>query len=433
VGCADAPGAGAGSPLRRPRGKHAPFASDEYSNLEYSRAFIPVWNIAPQSLQFGTFADIYSTLEYRADAKTPLVQQRQLSTRASRPSSHTVQRSVLTTRVAIRAHRYRMRDTIARGALLAQSLLMLSHSRDGSSRCRSNRVRRPARRLAVLIGALTASSCGSSESPGTEHVVRLSNPSLSIELTSDLLAPKDVDSVRVVTTWPTGPGTTTFESELGPSLPLPARLSTVYSSSGDETVRVEVTAWKGATPFTVVRAFARAPVTGSAAVRLSISWLCAATATEVAPGQIASTCPEGQSCRAGACVSDDRSGEVLPAPIPSGVKLPCFDAATCMANARSVLVDRATCTIAKPTGFVPSNLAVVKPPQTTGACTSSRCLVVLNPDPIEGWSDDGTAFAIPPAVCAALDDGRALEVIMSDTCATKPAAASTCDDASAPQ
>ena len=311
---------------------------------------------------------------------------------------------------------------------------MLSQSRDRSSSCRSNRVRSPAIRLAVLIGALGASSCGSAESHGPGLVETHSELRLSVELISDLLAPKDVDSIRVVTTWPTGAGTSSFERELGPSsLPLPAELAAVYSSSGDETVRVEVTAWKGATPFTVVRGFARAPATGSAAVRLSISWLCANTATEVAPGQVASACPEGQSCRAGACMSDDRSGEVLPAPMPSGVKLPCFDAATCMGKARSALVERATCRIAKPTGFVPSNFAVVKPPQTTGACTSSQCLVVLNADPIEGWSDDGTAFTIPPPVCSALNDGRALEVIMSDTCATKPAAASTCDNASAPQ
>jgi hypothetical protein len=259
---------------------------------------------------------------------------------------------------------------------------------------------------------------------------------ITVELTSDMLTPKDVDSVRVVTTWPGGPGGSTVESELGPSsLALPARLGSLLiggtlsapDAGSQGIVRAEVTVWKAATPFTVLRGAAPVPRTGKMALRMAISWLCAGTATEVAPGKVASTCPEGQSCRAGTCRGDDRSSEMLPffdqaLPAPS-----CFDLAKCMANARSAPIDRSTCSMAKPSDFAPTNFAVIKPAQTSGVCTPSQCVVPVNPDPIEGWSDDGATISFPAALCMALADGRASDVIMSDACPTKAADASACD------
>jgi len=249
-----------------------------------------------------------------------------------------------------------------------------------------------------------------------------------VQLTSDVLIPKDVDSLRAVITSPGLPGTSAFDAELGSaSLQLPASLAAVYGGAAGGVFRAEVTVWKGAEPFTVVRAAAPIPASGSGVLRLGISWLCAGTARESAPGQVVSTCPVGQSCRAGACQPDDRSAEVLPAVDAQGALDACFDVVGCMADARVALVDRATCTIAKDAGFVATNFAVVKPPQTSGACTAARCLVALNPDAHEGWSDVGSAIALPPALCAALGDGRATEVIQSAACPSKLVAARSCD------
>jgi hypothetical protein len=253
-----------------------------------------------------------------------------------------------------------------------------------------------------------------------------------VQLTSDLLVPKDVDSMRAVITSPGPPGTSAFETELGAgSLQLPAGLAAAYGAAAGGFFRAEVTVWKGAQPFTVVRAAAPIPASGKGVLRLAISWLCAGTATETGPGQVASTCPDGQSCRAGSCQADDRSAEVLPEVEPQGSLDACDDVIGCMADARVAVVDRVSCTIAKDPGFVATNFAVVKPPQTSGACTAGRCLVALNPDAQEGWSDVGSAIALPPALCAALADGRATEVILSAVCPSKWVAARSCDPGAA--
>lgn len=291
-------------------------------------------------------------------------------------------------------------------------------------------------RLVALIGMLVISGCdgpgvpsSAYDSPGAPYDGAPSP--FTLELSTDLLTPKDVDSLRMVTTW--RDLTSVLQSELGPAaLQLPAPGAAVYGASSG-TLGASITVWKGATPFTVARAEAAVPPSGTGVLRISISWLCAGTALEVAPGEIASTCPAGQSCRAGACRSDDRSGEALPEPDPPGTPTPaCFDIARCMTGARVAMVNRASCTVAKAAGFLATNFAVVKPANSTGACTASQCLVALNPDAFEGWSDTGSVIALPPAVCAALDDGRASDVIMSDTCPSKTPAASLCNGEGTP-
>jgi hypothetical protein len=209
-------------------------------------------------------------------------------------------------------------------------------------------------------------------------------------------------------------------AELGPEgLLLPTVIGGLTAGTSEhDRIEASVTAWKGATPFTVMRAVAPLPTTGTAVLRLSLSWLCAGTAQAADGGAVGSTCPEGQSCRAGACRPDDRSDETLPAYDSSGIPA-CFDLESCMAGAQTLSVEASTCTV--PAAAAPriTNIAVVLPGGSRGLCTADRCLVPLDADPAEGWSDDGARIALPPAPCAALSAGRARAVIASTACPAK--------------
>jgi hypothetical protein len=242
---------------------------------------------------------------------------------------------------------------------------------------------------------------------------------LDVELTTDLEIPKDVDSIAV-----TIAGLSTVLYELGPAgLRLPARVASeiiLFSSAqtgspADKTMDVTLTAWKGAAPFTVSRAVAAIPhQSGERLLRISLSWLCAGTARARAPGQVESTCPPGQSCRAGVCQGNDRTAEPLPLWNPPSQPA-CFDLAKCMASASTLSVDLATC--AAPASDA-TNFAVVKPRNTEGACTASSCVVPLSPDPLEGWQKASGIVSFPAAVCAALASGRATAVTGSSVCPT---------------
>jgi hypothetical protein len=238
---------------------------------------------------------------------------------------------------------------------------------------------------------------------------------LDVELTTDLDIPKDIDSVAV-----TVAGLPTVLYELGPAGPrLPAQVASeiiIFSSAetgtpSDKTMDVTVVAWKGAAPFTVTRAVATIPhQPGERLLRMSLSWLCAGTARAAAPGRVESTCPAGQSCRAGICQADDRRAEQLPVSIPPSQPA-CFDLGKCLASASTVSVDLATCTVAADGA---TNFAVIKPPNTEGACTASSCIVPLSADPVEGWRTADGIVSFPAAICTALASGRATAVAASN-------------------
>ena len=243
---------------------------------------------------------------------------------------------------------------------------------------------------------------------------------LSVELSTDLAILKDVDSISVTVAGPSG----TSLYELGPAgLQLPDSIfmeGIIFAADQtglppDRKADVTVTAWKGVAPITVTRAVGVFPYQeGWRVMRMSLSWLCAGTAREVAPGRVESTCPSGQSCRAGVCRSEDRTAETLPVWDPQH-RPACFDIAKCMASAPSVSVDLATCTVSM---VGATNFAVVKPPGTQGVCTPNSCLVPLSNDPVEGWTVIDGKVALPPAVCGALNDGRATAVTASSVCPT---------------
>jgi hypothetical protein len=273
----------------------------------------------------------------------------------------------------------------------------------------------------LCAASIVVLACGrpSPDAYGADQISQL-----DVELTSDLTVPKDADSIRVdvigvevVGLWPR-------LFELGPAgLQLPATIAgegiifpaDQIGKPPDRTLDVTVTAWKGASPLTVARAIASIPYQpGYRVLRLSLSWLCAGTATEVAPGRVASTCPTGQSCRAGVCHSDDRRVEPLAEWDPLNRPL-CFDVATCTASGSTVDVDLATCTAVQSDA---TNFAVVKPAGSEGVCTATSCIAPLRMDPIEGWSVTGGTVSFPPAVCSALAAGRASGVITSNACPT---------------
>jgi len=275
----------------------------------------------------------------------------------------------------------------------------------------------------LCAASILVVACGHHVSPDdygpTDQISRL-----DIELTSDLVLPKDADSIRVDVAGFDVRGWFPAVFELGPAgLQLPRIIvgEAISFAAGqigkppDHTLDVTVTAWKGASPLTVARAIASIPYQpGYRVLRVSLSWLCAGTASEVAPGDVASTCPTGQSCRAGVCQSNDRRMEPLPewdSHTPPG----CFDVLTCSAPGSTVDVDLSTCTAAAGDA---TNFAVVKPAASEGVCTATSCIAPLPMDPIEGWRATGGTVTFPPAVCSALAAGRASGVIASSACPT---------------
>jgi hypothetical protein len=284
-------------------------------------------------------------------------------------------------------------------------------------------VRGPLLPRSLCAASILVLACGRGRPPpdayGADQISQL-----DVELTSDLVVPKDADSIRVDVVGLDVVGLFPKLFELGPAgVQLPRTITgegIIFAASEigkppDRTLDVTVTAWKGASPLTVARATASIPYQpGYRVLRISLSWLCAGMASEVAPGRVASTCPAGQSCRAGVCQSDDRRTEPLPEWDPLH-RPACFDVATCSASGSTVNVDLATCTAAASDA---TNFAVVKPAGSEGVCTATSCIAPLRMDPIEGWSVTGGTVSFPPAVCSALAAGRASGVIASNACPT---------------
>ena len=137
---------------------------------------------------------------------------------------------------------------------------------------------------------------------------------LDVELTSDLVVPKDADSIRVDVVGLDVVGLFPKLFELGPAgVQLPRTITgegIIFAASEigkppDRTLDVTVTAWKGASPLTVARATASIPYQpGYRVLRISLSWLCAGTASEVASPRLAAgawkTRKSAAPCKVGA-------------------------------------------------------------------------------------------------------------------------------------
>ncbi len=293
-------------------------------------------------------------------------------------------------------------------------------------------------RLGSLLALALCVACTSPQKPAGQLVV-------SIE--TDMSLPDQVDTVRVQVlvhgetfldqSYPVGtpddnliPATLTLVAGRDPSQPVSIRVSGGQHGGAWRTFR-EVT--------TTV------PADRSAALRMPIQWLCDGTATmRTTPGvdgrptdELASTCPDGSTCMAGACKQSAVPEPQLPdftlEAEYGGASTPalgtCFDTLSCM-RAGSLVQPDADCTVPKPAGSDTLNVALRVPNGGICDATGLTCFVPLNGDSVEGWSlnANGDRIQLPTPACDKLTAGQVTGIYVSSACATKTEAVPPCGD-----
>jgi hypothetical protein len=175
------------------------------------------------------------------------------------------------------------------------------------------------RALRVLLVASCAlplaplAGCQSRESD-TYAVQVVPGPELDVALSTDLLVPRDIDSIRIERSLPelSAGSISTEERQLGPSdleLPTILHFSELMQPVAYRSVGIRVTTWKGGTPVVFTEAVFKMPDAGALVVPLVLEASCKGQLKMLADASFASTCPDQQTCREGRCESIDRRAE----------------------------------------------------------------------------------------------------------------------------
>jgi hypothetical protein len=225
---------------------------------------------------------------------------------------------------------------------------------------------------------------------------------------------------------------------------MPATLGVVKSDGTATPVKVRVVARQRGVARLLREAVTTIPQRRSAMLRIPIQWLCDGSAREDAANAakeqldrdlgVSSSCPEGQTCRAGTCVpqgvDDNELADFEPSQVFGGAETPasgaCFDTVACFANGVGAEVEFTTCSIEKPTGGQGVSVALVKPAGTDGICGPDACLVPIDAESDTGFRTVGTRIVLPRAACDRILDGSVLSVAVTTACAPKSAAVPTC-------
>jgi hypothetical protein len=163
------------------------------------------------------------------------------------------------------------------------------------------------RRCLLLCAPLALVACGGS---GTVPAPFVHTPQPIVEIVSDLSVPADIDSMRVELDVLPGVDVWSTETELGPgTTSLPARF-TPGATSWPDAMTVRVIAWRGATARVIAEAPFVMPKSGDdVTIRVSLDRACVGFVAETSPNAYASTCGDGATCRAGACVALSTAGD----------------------------------------------------------------------------------------------------------------------------
>jgi len=194
---------------------------------------------------------------------------------------------------------------------------MLAVMRGHSWLGRFSQVQLRSRECGWLAGVIGLCACGqhATEASVTEQKPL---PGVVLNLTTDLNVPQEIDSARFEVVYPDAPGIekSRDDRELGPTgLTLPTRLTLQINYNQydtDQRVRYRVVTWKGSTAILFSEALVTLSSAGPILVDQPLERACSGFAATLATGEVNSTCPDGQACRAGACASIDRSQEQFP-------------------------------------------------------------------------------------------------------------------------
>jgi hypothetical protein len=289
-------------------------------------------------------------------------------------------------------------------------------------------------RLAVCVAGLLLafSSCGQKEAPSQVG-------ELIVALQTDMELPKDVDKVRIrVASF----GNTVFSNDyqVGPSdLKIPATLGLLANPDRPSSpVTIQVIAFRQGKPRVIRETITTIPQQRVATLRMPIEWLCNDSAREDG-GEVVSTCPTGETCAGGTCVTsqtdsaklpDFSSGEIFGGGDGSG-NGSCFDVAQCFGNSLTLAVEPTSCRTVIPADDPNLNLALKLPGTGDGICSGGVCLVPLDGGDGGQWARTamthlGVEIQLPPAACERMKAGKIESVIASRQCPTKTARNPTC-------
>jgi hypothetical protein len=257
-------------------------------------------------------------------------------------------------------------------------------------------------------------------------------------ISTNMSLPKDVSAIRIQViahgehihdnVYPVGPGDGRQK--------LPGSLAVIHGEDETMPVTMKVIALQGPerTARIVAKAISTVPVERIAQLNLPVDWLCDETAKstgDLVDPDYESTCGDGKTCTAGACVEnkidETTLGDYDPGNLFGGGTGDgdgtCFDTQPCFADSTSAAVSLSDCTFDAPAGSL--NVAVQT--EGDGICGSSGCLVPLDQsDKGAGWSSSGGKVHLPTKVCELLQNGKAVGVSVSTACATKTFATPTC-------
>ncbi|MBX3205162.1 MAG: hypothetical protein KF764_08840 [Labilithrix sp.] len=274
---------------------------------------------------------------------------------------------------------------------------------------------------------------------------------LMLAVTTDMLAPKDVNVVSV--SIQVGPqikynfiGRVTPEGEVL----LPATLAIIEPDDPNAAIRVRVIAFKETKPRVLRDVTTTSPRAGRIALlRMPLSFVNDDSATGALPAdnvpakaaslgtrdlrpladpfnpygaEVVSACTDpDQTMIDGECASSMVDSSTLPdysddLVFPGGDRSKCFTTATCFTGWREVVdVDLDACTA--PKGGDVTNVALLT--TDTGACRpSGECFVPIDRSD-EGWRDEGDRVRLPKGVCKKLRQGAKLGVVGGAACAQK--------------
>ncbi len=287
---------------------------------------------------------------------------------------------------------------------------------------------------------------------------------LMLAVTTDMLAPKDVNVVSV--SIQVGPqikynfiGRVTPEGEVL----LPATLAIVEPEDPNATIRVRVIAFKDTKPRVLRDITTTSPRAGRIALlRMPLSFINDGSATGALPeanlpprlqslgprsvrpladpfnpygAEVVSMCTDpDQTMIDGECASSFVDSSALPDYVdelvfPRGEGARCFTPRACMQGWREATVDLDTCTA--PKGGDVANVALVT--NETGDCDESgRCFVPIDKAD-DGWRDEGDRVGLAKGVCKKLREGARLGFVGTGACAVKTPSVPVCTaDASTP-
>lgn len=255
---------------------------------------------------------------------------------------------------------------------------------------------------------------------------------LMLVVQTDLSLPKDIDTIRIEASTAGVPKFKNDYTKLGTAdgqIHIPGTLGLIAPEKADDAVRVIVSARSGGEggKVRIVRdIITTVPAERVATLPIPIHFLCDGQGTDT-DGNATSTCPEGETCVAGACAKNEVDSAKLPTFVEERVlgDGSCFDGTTCWTDPAVADLDLATCTIPGA-----KNINVALQTEGEGICGPVGCFVTLDAGTDEGWTlgDDGKIH-LPKAVCDQIQSGKIVNVVtqpVSPTCAGKNTSLPTC-------